>query len=132
MTLRTAKTIAVSIDASARRVYEFASNPENFPKWAANFAKSITRSGKDWIVNASDGPIRCVFTPHNDFGVLDHYVYPRPDAEIYIPLRVIPNGSGSEVMFTLFRQPEMSDQSFVADEALVAEDLAALKRLMEA
>ena len=29
----TAKHISVSINRSAGQVYEFASNPENFPKW---------------------------------------------------------------------------------------------------
>jgi hypothetical protein len=29
-----AKHISVSIDLSAAQVYEFASNPENLPKWA--------------------------------------------------------------------------------------------------
>jgi hypothetical protein len=33
------------------------------------------------------------------FGVLDHYVAPASEMEVYVPMRVQPNGSGSEVIF---------------------------------
>jgi len=36
-----AKHISVSINRSADHVYEFASNPENLPKWAAGLSGSI-------------------------------------------------------------------------------------------
>lgn len=46
-------------------------------------------------------------------------------------MRVVPNGDGSEVVFTLFRQPGMTDEQFAADAAWVAKDLAALKAVFE-
>jgi uncharacterized protein YndB with AHSA1/START domain len=39
-----AKHISVSIERSAAEVYEFASNPENLPKWAGGLSGSIKRS----------------------------------------------------------------------------------------
>jgi hypothetical protein len=51
--------------------------------------------------------------------------------EIYIPLRLVANGEGTEVVFLLFRQPGMSDEDFFADAAMVTKDLKALKRLLE-
>jgi len=36
-------------------------------------------------------------------------------AEIYTPMRIVENGEGAEVLFTLFRQPGMSDEKFAAD-----------------
>ena len=39
-----AKHISVSINRSAAQVYEFASNPENLPKWAAGLSGSIKKS----------------------------------------------------------------------------------------
>lgn len=50
---------------------------------------------------------------------------------IYIPLRMIENGNGTQVMFTLFRQPGMDDMNFDQDAAMVRKDLSALKRLLE-
>lgn len=62
---------------------------------------------------------------------MDHYVDTGgEDGEVYIPLRVIRNGDGAEVMLTLFRQPEMSDTKFAADAKWVARDLQALKTLV--
>jgi hypothetical protein len=46
-------------------------------------------------------------------------------------VRVVPNGSGSEVIFTLFRQAGMTDAIFARDAEWVAKDLAALKALLE-
>ena len=44
----------------------------------------------------------------NDFGILDHTMIPTPGVEVFVSMRVVPNGSGSEVIFTLFQQPGMS------------------------
>ncbi|MFD2270294.1 hypothetical protein ACFS07_02015 [Undibacterium arcticum] len=64
--------------------------------------------------------------------MLDHYVLPDNGDEIYIPMRVIANGAGSEIVFTLFRLPGVSDRQFAEDRAWVQRDLAALKQLLEA
>jgi len=46
-------------------------------------------------------------------------------------MRVVPNGDGSELVFTLIRQSGMSDGQFVTDKAAVENDLKALKTLLE-
>jgi hypothetical protein len=46
-------------------------------------------------------------------------------------MRVVPNGTGAEVTFLLFRTPDMTDAAFAADAAAVARDLNALKTLLE-
>lgn len=76
--------------------------------------------------------MRIRFTERNDFGILDHYVTPGAGSEVYVPVRVIANGRGSEILFTLFRLASMSDEQYAADAALVERDLATLKRLLEA
>jgi hypothetical protein len=77
--------------------------------------------------------MRVVFAPRNDFGVVDHVVYALTggDPVADVPLRVVPNGSGSEVMLTVFQQPDMSDAQYAADCALVQADLERLKRAVE-
>lgn len=62
------------------------------------------------------------FVEKNDFGVLDHYVSFMSGQEIINPLRVIPNGAGCEVMFTLFQQPDMSNEKFSEDAGMVERD----------
>ncbi|MGH8769947.1 MAG: hypothetical protein ACREV2_02020 [Burkholderiales bacterium] len=51
--------------------------------------------------------------------------------EILNPMRVVPNGSGSEVMFTLFQLPDMPDEKFVTDAGWVERDLMMLKKVLE-
>lgn len=46
-------------------------------------------------------------------------------------MRVIPNGAGSEVIFTLFQTANMSDDRFVEDARLVENDLCVLRRIVE-
>jgi hypothetical protein len=46
-------------------------------------------------------------------------------------MRVMPNGKGSEFVFTLIRQPGMSDEQFAKDKAAVEQDLKTLKDLLE-
>jgi hypothetical protein len=106
-------------------------DPANFPRWATSFVRSIRRTEAGWVADTPAGPIGLRFVERNDLGVLDHYVTPAPGVEIYSPMRVLPNGSGSEVVFTLFQLPEATDDAFAEDAAMVARDLATLKRVLE-
>jgi hypothetical protein len=125
------RTVSVSIQRDWREVYEFAQRPENFARWASGAAKSLRREGGDWVADGPDGRAVLRFAPRNEFGVLDHTVILASGAEIHMPVRVVPNGPGCEVMFTLFRQPGMTDAVFARDADWVAKDLAALKVLLE-
>jgi hypothetical protein len=127
-----ARTLTVSIDCPADQVYGFVSNPENLPRWATAFCRSIRRSDDGWIVEMPQGEVTVRFVPRNTMGVLDHFVMPAPNVEIYVPMRVVANGAGSEVLFTLFRLPGMTDEAFAADAGMVERDLGTLKRVMEA
>lgn len=123
--------LTISIACFPRKVYEFVSNPENLPRWAAGLGKSVRKSDSGWIADTPQGPMQIRFAEKNDFGVLDHYVTTAQGVEIYVPMRVVPNGSGSEVMLTLFRMPGMSDKQFAEDAGLVEQDLKTLKSLLE-
>jgi hypothetical protein len=112
-------------------VYGFVSNPENLSKWATAFCKSVRKSNADWIVDTPQGPMKVRFVEKNDFGVLDHYVNPASGVEVYVPMRVLSNGSGSEVVFTLFRLPDMSDEKHAEDVGLIERDLRTLKNVLE-
>jgi hypothetical protein len=47
-------------------------------------------------------------------------------------MRVIANGDGSEVVLTLIRLPDVTDEQFASDAEWVERDLRALKALLEA
>ncbi len=126
-----ARSLSVSIDRTPATVYEFVSNPENLPTWAAGLCKAVRKSDSGWIVETPQGPMKLRFAEHNNFGVLDHYVTVPSGSEVYVPMRVLANGSGSEVLFVLFRLPGASDQQYHEDAAMVERDLHSLKRILE-
>lgn len=126
-----ARHISVSIQRAPREVYEFAADPDNLPKWATGLAAGIRKVGGEWLADSPLGRVKIRFAERNAFGVLDHDVILESGARFHNPMRVVPNGSGSEVIFTLFRQPEASDEKFEEDARWVEKDLNALKRLLE-
>ena len=131
-TMYQSRNLSVQINRNPRDVYNFTSVPENFPRWASGLGKALKRVNGEWIAETAQGPRKVRFTERNEFGILDHYVSPEPGVEIYIPMRVIPNGSGSELIFTLFRLSDMSEEQFAADAEWIMRDLTALKNLLEA
>jgi hypothetical protein len=126
-----AHNISVSIESGPHEVYEFASRPENLPRWATGLATALEPVDDHWVANTPEGAIRVRFTPRNDNGILDHHVTLANGIEVYVPMRVVANGSGSEVIFTLFRPPGMSDEDLARDIEWVTKDLGTLKILLE-
>jgi uncharacterized membrane protein len=125
------KHISVSINRPADHVYEFASNPGNLPKWAAGLGGSIKNVNGEWIAESPMGRVKVKFADKNKFGILDHDVNLPSGAKVYNPMRVFPNNDGSELIFTLYRLPDTSDQMFAQDEETVTRDLKKLKTLLE-
>jgi hypothetical protein len=120
------------IDRPAQEVYAYASEPANLPRWAPGLGSSVEQVDGHWFADTPGGRIRLAFAPRNDFGVLDHYVTLGSGEVLYIPMRVIADDSGSEVLFTLRRGRDMTDAEFKADADAVLADLARLRQILEA
>ena len=124
--------ISIGIDRPVTAVYDVAADPRNLPKWAAGLAGSkVEQDGDAWFTESPMGRVTFTFAPRNDFGVLDHDVTLPSGETVYNPLRVISDGEGCEVIFTLRQRPEMSDEEYERDADAVGRDLAALKSLVE-
>lgn len=141
------RTISISIARNWRQAYEAAWRPQDFCRWASGLSQapliqenSPNRQEQQdqheqqdrtwWTTEGPEGPIRIRFTAHNPFGVMDHSVDLGNGRVIHVPMRMVANGDGAEVLFTLFRQPWMSDEQFAADAAWVERDLLALQALL--
>jgi len=125
--------ISIGIDRPASAVYDFAADPLNLPRWAAGLAGStVERDGERWFTESPMGRVTFAFVPHNDFGVLDHDVTLPSGETVYNPLRVIPDGEGCEVVFTLRQRAGMTDEKFELDANAVAQDLTTLRSLLDA
>ena len=125
------RTITVRIERPFEKVYEFLVDPANWNQWAFGLGKNIRRSPDGWIADSDGGVARVQFTARNSFGVVDHTVIRPSGQRVYVPMRLIVNGSGCELLFTLFREPNMSDAQFASDAGFVRRDLNGLKRLLE-
>lgn len=126
-----ARIVHISIARDWREVYAFMADHEKMPLWASGLSSGLTRDGEDWIAPGPLGNARVRFVAGNDYGVVDHLVTLEDGRQVQNALRVVPNGDGAEVMFTLLRQPGMSDAQFADDAAWVEKDLATLKSILE-
>lgn len=124
--------LSITIDSLPQHVYQFASNPLNLPLGAVGLTGSPVRQHEDvWLATAPFGEVKIRFVCDNCFGVMDHHVELASGEIVYNPMRVVPNGNGSEVIFTLLQLPTMSAAQLAADKEMIAEDLLRLKELLE-
>lgn len=114
MTTYPSRTLSVRIERPYEEVYAFLADHENFAKWASGMDTSV--------------PV--THTEPNEHGVLDHTVH-LPGQDVHVPLRVIRNGTGAEVIFTVLRLPGTGDAAFEADATAVSKDLGKLKEVLE-
>ena len=126
-----AKHVSVSILRAPQDVYRLASNPENLPQWAAGLGGEIRLQDGEWIADGPLGRVKVRFIAANPYGLLDHDVSVESGETFHNPLRVVPNGEGSEVIFTVFRRVGISERDFEADLTAVRKDLETLKQLLE-
>jgi hypothetical protein len=105
----------MTIERPPLDVYNFISDPKNLAKWASGLSAAV----------------KVRFVERNKYGVLDHYVSVGSGEEVYVPMRIFPNGDGTEVLLTVFRQPGTSEEKFGEDTQWVRRDLEALKELLE-
>lgn len=126
----TSRHVSVIIDRPATEVYRYAADPANLPQWAAGLASGIASEDGRWYAESPMGRIEIVMAPENDFGVLDHEVITADGTVMANPMRVVPDGEGSELIFTV-RRRELSDEEFEKDAAAVLADLLTLKTIME-
>lgn len=125
--------VSVDIACPPAEVYAFTAKPENLSRWAAGLSNNVlTKNGELWETDSPMGKVKIKFSPPNEFGVMDHEVI-LPSGEInYNPFRVFKNGDRSEVLFTVYRLPRMSDNEYESDVHAVMTDLLKLKSILEA
>src|SRR5688572_28591124 len=121
------EVLSVSIERPAAEANEFLSAPENFPKWASGLGASLRRAGTDWVAETPEGPATVRFSERDAYAVLHHSVLLPRSGTVYVPLRLVARGEGCELVLTLFRQPDMSDEKSAADAEWVLRDLRTAK-----
>lgn len=124
--------VSVAVNRESAALYETFWRPECFPSWASGLSQAALRPGEDgWQADGPEGPLTIRFTEYNSFGVMDHWVDLGGGRVVYVPMRIVANGSGSDVTLTLFQYPDMTEAVFARDLDWVRRDLEALKSLAE-
>ena len=126
------RQVSVFIDRPTAEVYEFTANPANLPQWAPGLCDSVEQIAGQWVAQSPFGRVVLVFAPPNDYGVLDHQVTVDSGQTFYNPMRVTDLDAGCELVFSVRRQPDLSDEQFATDSDAVLADLVRLKHLLEA
>ena len=131
--MRRSHTFSIAIARDYEAVHAYLAEPLNFPQWAAIEAGSFEPlANGDWSGLTPFGFRHFRFTPRNDFGVLDHAIFVPGEALLYTPMRVVPNGDGTELTFIFFQRDGMSDEQFASSLEWIMTDFLALKSLLEA
>lgn len=132
--MRRSQTISIQIDYPYEETYRFLSQPRNYGEWAAVDKASYKPAGTDgdWQADTPFGKRHFRFTPDNAFGVLDHAVFVPGEPLLYTPMRVMPNQDGTELNFTFYQRPGMSEAEFLSALEWITTDFLTLKSLLEA
>jgi hypothetical protein len=123
--------LSAYIERPAAEVYAYIVNPANLPNWATGLSGSIEQRDGRWFAESPMGEVEVAFVPENPYFVLDHDVTLSDGTTFNNPMRVIAHGAGCDVVFTLQRRSDQSDDEYEEDATTIRTDLAALKRLLE-
>jgi hypothetical protein len=120
-----AETRSVSIATTPAAVHGYLADARNLPEWAPSFAAAVRPCGGDWVVTQGDAEIDVTILADRDRGTVD--IVAAADHARGVFLRVLPNGQGSELLFTLLLAPDTPEHQIDAQMATVDNELAAVR-----
>ena len=127
--MNSTQTRSIAIAAPPEAVVELLADGTRLPEWAPQFASEVRAEGDHWVVDSGGRPFRIRIKASADFGTVD--IVSADDERIGSFSRVIPNGEGSEFLFTLLF-PQGTDQAAIdAQMAVVEGELETVRSLVE-
>jgi hypothetical protein len=131
-------TLSVTIDAPLATVAADLADPTTHPEWATEFFASAASPRPDGggvtvVVPMMGGEVAFDVKGAPELGVLDLYLAPAGSPfGPPLPVRLVPNGDGVDVLWTLTRFPGMPDPAWEAGLASMQRELDGLRRRHEA
>lgn len=126
-----ADTRTISIEAPVERVVTFLANPQNLPRWAVGFARSVHQAPGGWVVQTGAGEMGLRIDVDRGRGTVDFCMSPTQGIDVLAASRVVPRGAGSEYVFTQCQPPGMPDEVFDQNVRALTHELTVLKAVME-
>ncbi|HEX3832202.1 MAG TPA: SRPBCC family protein [Solirubrobacteraceae bacterium] len=122
-------TRSISIAADPADVLVFLADPHNLPRWAPAFARSVTERDGQLLVDTGQGELPISLSVSPERGTVD--VLSAADPRVGAFSRVLPNGDGSEYLFTLLFAPDTEEGAVQAQLAVVDQELETVRALCE-
>jgi hypothetical protein len=110
-------------------VHAYLADPSNLPGWAPAFASSVKPSGTSWLISRDDAEFAIDVVVDFRSGTVDFGA--AGDHARGLFARVLPNGSGSEVVFTLMFAPDTPEDAVTAQMLTLETELAAVRDACE-
>ena len=136
MTTHTTKTLTVTIDAPFEQVAKDLAKPASHAEWGREFFRGPATAAENGSVMVESpvmgGPVRFRVEADEARGIFDLYLAPG-DAPYGppLPVRLIGNGDGVDVLWTLARPAQQPDEVWEAGLASMSRELQGLKRRHE-
>jgi hypothetical protein len=132
--MQRSNTRSISIDAPPDVVLGLVSDATLLPRWAPAFARAVRPAeGDRWLIDTGEGEVPIRVRVSREHGTVDFLLAGVPPGlEIGAFSRVVPNGQGSEYIFTRFFADAMPDIELAEQTAVVAVELQTVRALCEA
>jgi hypothetical protein len=128
MNLAHTRSIAVATPPEA--LVDLLADGDRLPEWAPDFAPEVRAEGDHhWLVGSGDGQFRIRIRSSADLGTVD--ILSTEDERTGAFGRVIPNGDGSEFLFTLLFPPDTDGKAIAAQMEVVEGELGRVRTLAE-
>jgi uncharacterized protein YndB with AHSA1/START domain len=133
MPMKPASTRSISIAVPPQVVLDLVADPTQLPRWAPAVARAVRPAGGDrWLVDTGDGEVRIRVRVSPELGTVDFLLADAPPGiEVGTFTRVVPNGRGSEFIFTRFHSESTSKIEMAEQRAVVAVELQTVRALCE-
>jgi cold-inducible RNA-binding protein len=110
-TLRS-KTLTASLEASVAQIYSRIADPDQLAQWHTAFCRSLRKENGACMVESPRGLVPVRFLRDDRAGILDLVMTLLETIEFQTAIRVLANGTGSEVLMTLIQPAGLPDAAF--------------------
>ena len=122
------ETRSISIAAPPATVLDYVRDARRLPEWAPAFARAVRPAGEHWLVDTGAGEVEIDVRVSQERGTVDIVSTGGPGG---VFTRVLPNGDGSEYVFTQFFPAGTSEDAVARQLEVVAGELDAVRAACE-
>src|ERR1700759_3531456 len=101
---------SIAISAPPKAVVDLLADGNGLPDWAPDVAPEVRAEAHHWVIGSGDGEFKIRIRTSFEAGTVDFLA--AADERLGAFSRVIPNGEGSEFLFTL-QFPEGTDSKAI-------------------